>query len=69
MFVSGKHAFMLGKGITYCSILPMVTEIVVLTLHRILYHTKVQNLVISWILKLSYIFLIDSSIFEISTSE
>ena len=36
----------LGRGITYGSILPIVTKIVVQALHRKIYHTKVQILVI-----------------------
>ena len=42
----------LGKGNFYLSIAPIVTKIVVLALHRILYHTKVKNVVIFWLLKL-----------------
>ena len=46
MFIISKKK---GQGTTYWSILPIVTKIIVLALHRILYRTKVQNLVIFWL--------------------
>ena len=59
----------LGRGITYGSILPIVTEMVVWALCRNLYHTKVQNLVVFLVFNPLNLVEIESSIFTMSTSE
>ena len=70
MFISRKFIFMYRARKKLLKYNPNSEKIVVLALHRILYHTEVHILVIFWIFKLLYIyFLIDSSIFAISTSE
>ena len=69
MFISGKFIFYVRVMDNSLELLPIVTILVVLALHRILYHNKVLNLAIFRLLKLLYIYLIESSIFVISISE
>ena len=59
----------LERWTTYWIIPPIVTKMVVLALHSFLYLTKVNILVNFWLLKPLHIFLIESDIFVISTSE
>ena len=65
--ISENPILCLWQGTTYWNIPPIATEMDVLVLYRILYHTKVHNLVIFWLLSFLYLLLIESYIFSLLT--